>query len=120
VESGVVRGFGGTLVIRSDLNIQGFTRDGLWTKPENAGRVDVIIQSSGAGGTCQQRGTDGERRLMSYDAATLPSQIPITVGRGGGGGLCGNPACPVCSQSPQRNEGSDGYVVIITTIPIQQ
>lgn len=103
-------------MIRSDLNIQGFTRDGIWCKPDNAGRVDVIVQSSGAGGTCQQRGSDGERRLISYDAAGLPDQMPITVGRGGGGGKCANAECPICT-NPQNNEGNDGYVVIITSIP---
>lgn len=101
-------------MIRSDLNIQGFTMDGTWLKPVNAIRVDVIVQSSGAGGTCQQRGGAGERRLISYDASALPDQLPITVGRGGGGGRCANPECPVCI-NPANNEGSDGYVVIITS-----
>jgi len=103
-------------MIRSDLNIQGFTRDGVWIKPDDAGRVDVIVQSSGAGGTCTQRGGDGERRLMSFDASALPDQMPIAVGRGGGGGICGVTNCQRCT-NPQANEGSDGYVVIITSIP---
>jgi len=104
-------------MIRSDLNIQGFNRDGTWVKPENAFRIDVIVQASGAGGTCRQRGADGERRLMSFDASALPDEMPIVVGRGGGGGLCGDSNCPVCRNGPQANEGSDGYVVIITSVP---
>jgi hypothetical protein len=104
-------------VIRTSLNIQGFTTDGVWQKPEHAGRVDVIVQSAGAGGTCKQRGTDGERRLISYDASTLPDTMAIVIGRGGRGGLCGNPTCQVCSANPQHLEGTDGYVVIITSIP---
>jgi len=104
-------------MIRSDLNIQGFTRDGTWIKPEDAGRVDVIVQASGAGGTCKARGADGERRLMSFEASALPDQMPIVVGRGGGGGLCADANCPICRSTPQANEGSDGYVVIITSIP---
>lgn len=104
-------------MICSGLNIQGFTCDGEWVKPENAGRVDVIVQSAGAGGTCQQRGADGERRLMSYDASALPDRMPIAVGRGGRGGSCG-PGCAECYADDHRNDGSDGYVVVITSVPV--
>jgi hypothetical protein len=100
-------------------DIQYFDSSGTWVKPPRAVRVDIVLQGAGAGhgwigqgdavftrahlgrkinpnGYVVSNGEPGEIRVNSLDAADLPDEVEVEVGKGG------------------RPGGRDGYALIIT------
>jgi hypothetical protein len=78
-----------------------FRQNGTWTKPAEAKSVDMFLVAGGGGGGSGGGGENGGTAAHSYDAADLPDQMEVIVGKGGrgvGGG----------------SDGTDGVVVVIT------
>jgi hypothetical protein len=79
-------------------NVQVFTADGTWTKPENAKFVHVRLISAGGGGGSGRRGAaasirggggagaGGNANEAVFPAESLPATVAVSVGVGGAGG----------------------------------
>lgn len=67
------------------MDIQFFTSDGVWHRPENAMRVDLMMR---AGGTRQNQ-NDAKVFTQTFHAPSIPEHVDVEVGQAAPGGLPG-------------------------------
>jgi hypothetical protein len=95
-------------------NVQSFTGNGTWTKPNGATLVRVVVVGAGGGGGSGRRGAAASNRAGGaggggggwiageFLATDLPSTVAVTIGTGGAGGAA------VSSNDTNGNNGSTG------------
>lgn len=81
-----------------EVQVEMFTVDGTWTKPDGARFVNVRLISAGSGGGSGSRGPaasdrggggggcGGTAQEATFPAESLPSSVAVVVGAGGAGG----------------------------------